>query len=106
MEIKYFEEHIGVPVEEFLDVITRGFYYIDQKCKEIYWHGNDSIYVGNGWSNKMVIVYPLWQAGDKEVKDGHYWDWKKEGSVFDFKNYNKTWSFHREILEEILRKES
>lgn len=79
MEVKYFEQGVGMPIEEFLDIITRGFYYIDQKHKEIYWHGNDSVYIGNRWSNKMVVVYPLWHAGDIEVKDGHYWDWKKEG---------------------------
>ena len=106
MNLKRFEDGIGIPIEEFLEIITNGFYYIDFKDKSVYFLRSQCVFVGNGYcphSNSMVRVYPLFSADDKEVKDGHYWDWKKENSVFNFEDYNKTWSIDSGILEEKLK---
>lgn len=107
MEVKDFENGIGIPIEEFLDIITNGFYYIETDKngrKEIYWLGNRCVFIGNGYcphSNNMVKTNFLY----KKNSDAHYWDWLEENSVFNFENYNKTWSIHREILEEIIENE-
>ena len=115
MKVERFEQGTGVPIEEFLDIITNGFYYIGECTfggktkKEVYWMGNQSVFIGNGYcphSNNIVEVLPLFKADDEKVEDGHYWDWKNKCRIFNFENYNKTWSAKREVLEEIINKEN
>lgn len=108
MDIKRFEEGVGIPIEEFLDIITHGFYFI--KDKEIYWCGERAIFIGNGYcphSNNMIVTYPCRGCKDVNVfENAHFFSWDKEESTFNFENYNKTWSIHREVLEENLKNDS
>ncbi len=107
MKLDYFVKGVGIPIEEFLDIITKGFSYIDFERKDIYYLPHQCVFVGNGYcphSCSMVKTYPLTEANDKVVNDGHYWDWKGEKySVFNFEDYNKTWSVNEDILREKLK---
>lgn len=106
MKLERFEQGIGMPIEEFIDIITSGFYYINFKKKEIFWYGNRAVYVGNGYdphTSNMLVTSHLYEANEgTKVEDGHYWDWKKKEYVFNFKDYNKTWSAKEEVLKKVL----
>ena len=59
--IQRFENGIGVSVKTFIKIVTDGFYYIDNKRKEIYWC-NNAVSIGNGFSphsNNMVRTHFL-----------------------------------------------
>lgn len=106
MSIERFEKGLGVDIETFIEIITDGFYYI--KDNDIYWCGNNAIYIGNGYSNSMVKTHHTIFDINKVTthkEDCHYWDWKKKGDVFDFKDYGKTWSVNREDLEKVVGNE-
>lgn len=115
MTVERFEKGIGMPIEDFIKIITEGFYYISThkrkdkngEYKEIYYQSN-AIYVGNGFcphSNDMVVTHPYNEYDDAEetLKEIHYWGWKKKEDVFNFQDYGKTWSAHREQLEKIIK---
>lgn len=106
--IQRFENGIGVSVKTFIKIVTDGFYYIDNKRKEIYWC-NNAVFIGNGFSphsNNMVRTHFLDGKTDyrnnKILKDQHYWDWAKEEDVFCFEDYGKTWSMNRKDLEKVI----
>lgn len=102
-DITRFEEGLGISIEKFIKIITNGFYYRDGK--EIYWLGNQAIFVGNGYSphsNNMVRTHYEIRDDNKSAnneEDCHYWDWKNKKDVFNFENYGKTWAVTRAELE-------
>ena len=103
IKLEHFKEHFGVTIEDFIEIITHGFYYKGEKG--IY-YCNNAIFVGNGYSphsNSMVRTHYLINDADKAAnnnEDCHYWDWKKSEDVFDFCDYGKTWALNRDDLEE------
>ena len=103
-KIERFEKGVGVGIDTFLDIITKGFYY--KEGKEIYYMSN-AIFIGNGYcphSNSMVQTRFMVRDNAKRSRneeDCHYWDWKAPNSVWNFEDYGKTWALTREeLLEE------
>lgn len=98
-----FKKHFGVTIEDFIEILTHGFYY---KSKKDIYYCNNAIFVGNGYSphsNSMVRTHYWIKDADNAAngkEDCHYWDWKKDEDVFDFCDYGKTWSINKKDLEE------
>lgn len=104
LSVERFEKGLGVSMETFIQIITEGFYY--KQDKNIYYK-NNAIFIGNGYSphsNHMVGTHFLNADYDpdtgKNLTDQHYWDWCKKEDVFCFEDYGKTWALTRQELEE------
>ena len=100
-KIERFEKGLGISIDKFIKIITKGFYY--KKGKEIYWQSN-AVFIGNGYcphSNSMVATHYYVndiEKSNNHEEDYHFWDWKERDAVFNFEDYGRTWAATEEEL--------